>query len=119
MVCMVELGCSSEKIMAAGGLSVGVIRMGLDEGCSGVGEKKMESLVFCSLNGRSIDIPLMGMQVFVEMFPFIGKLVVGIFFIHCYDSIYFLSQLRGIFYFKILICSGMMSTSGFADSGAS
>lgn len=36
-----------------------------------------------------------------------------------YVGIYILSQLRGIYYFHILIYLGVGSSSGFADSGAS
>lgn len=66
-----------------------------------------------------MDIPLMGMQVIVEVFPFIGKTSTRNIFNTLYVGIYILSQLRGIYYFHILIYLGVGSSSGFADSGAS
>lgn len=43
MVCMVGLGYSSGNVEAVGGLSAGEIGKELDEGCSGVAEKKMRA----------------------------------------------------------------------------
>lgn len=40
------LGCSSGNVEVVGGLSVGEIGKELDEGCGGVGEKKMGALAF-------------------------------------------------------------------------